>query len=114
MRALFAEYIHTRWTSPSEKGKRQGFFLYYDLAGHCHSKATDLIDYFSELKYDYEKAYMNEYTKFKLRAALARFDHEIQYWQKIQIMGMESTRIEIKPEDPPPDFYKTFDLKKDY
>ena len=66
MRALFAEYIHTRWTSPSELGKYQGFFLYYDLAGHCHSKATDLIDYFSELKYDYEKAYMNEYTRFKL------------------------------------------------
>jgi hypothetical protein len=114
MRALFAEYIHTRWTSPAEKGKYQGFFLFYDLAGHCHSKATDLIDYFSELKYDYEKAYMNEYTRFKLGAALARFDHEIQFWQKIQIMGMESTRIEMKPEEPLPDFYKTFDLKKDY
>jgi hypothetical protein len=47
-------------------------------------------------------------------AAMARFDHEIQYWQKIQIMGMESTRIEVNPEDPLPDFYKTFDLKKDY
>jgi hexosaminidase len=114
MRALFAEYIHTRWTSPAEKGKYNGFLLYYDLAGHCHSKATDLIDYLSELKYDYEKAYMDEYTRFKLAAALARFDHEIQYWQKIQIMGMESTRIEMKPEDPLPDFYKTFDLKKDY
>ncbi len=114
MRALFAEYIHNRWTSPSELGKYQGFFLYYDLAGHCHSKATDLIDYFSELKSDYEKAYINEYTRFKLGAALARFDHEIQFWQKIQIMGMESTRIELKPEEPLPDFYKTFDLKKDY
>jgi hexosaminidase len=114
MRALFAEYIHTRWTSPAEKGKYNGFLLYYDLAGHCHSKATDLIDYYSELKADYEKAYLNEYTRFKLGAALARFDHEIQFWQKIQIMGMESTRIEIKPEDPLPDFYKTFDLKKDY
>ena len=38
MRALFAEYIYTRWTSPSEKGKYNGFLLYYDLAGHCHSK----------------------------------------------------------------------------
>jgi hypothetical protein len=114
MRALFAEYIHTRWTSPAEKGKYNGFLLYYDLAGHCHSKATDLIDYYSELKGDYEKAYLNEYTRFKLGAAMARFDHEIQFWQKIQIMGMESTRIEAKPEDPLPDFYKTFDLKKDY
>ncbi len=114
MRALFAEYIYNRWTSPSEKGKYNGFLLYYDLAGHCHSKATDLIDYYSELKADYEKAYLNEYTKFKLGAAMARFDHEIQYWQKIQIMGMESTRIEVKPEETLPDFYKTFDLKKDY
>jgi hypothetical protein len=114
MRALFAEYIHTRWTSPAEKGKYQGFFLFYDLAGHCHSKATDLIDFFSELKADYEKAYLNEYTKFKLAAALARFDNEIQFWQKIQIKGMESTRIGIKPEEPMPDFYKTFDLKPDY
>ena len=114
LHSLFAEYIHTRWTSPSELGKYQGFFLYYDLAGHCHSKATDLIDYFSELKYDYEKAYMNEYTRFKLGASLARFDHEIQFWQKIQIKGMESTRIELKPEEPLPDFYKTFDLKEDY
>ncbi len=114
MRALFAEYIHTRWTSPAEKGKYNGFLLYYDLAGHCHSKATDLIDYYSELKADYEKAYLNEYTRFKLGAEMARFDHEIQFWQKIQIMGMESTRLEIKPEDPLPDFYKTFDLKKDY
>lgn len=114
MRALFADYIFNRWTSPSEKGKYQGFFLYYDLAGHCHSKATDLIDYYSELKTDYEKAYLNEYTRFKLGAALARFDHEIQFWQNIQIRGMESTRIELKPEEPLPDFYKTFDLKKDY
>jgi hexosaminidase len=114
MRALFAEYIYTRWTSPSEKGKYNGFLLYYDLAGHCHSKATDLIDYYSELKADYEKAYLNEYTRFKLGAAMARFDHEIQFWQKIQIMGMESTRIEVNAEYPLPDFYKTFDLKKDY
>lgn len=114
MRALFAEYIYARWTGPAEKGKYQGFFLFYDLAGHCHSKATDLIDYYSELRSDYEKAYLNEYTKFKLGAALARFDHEIQFWQNIQIKGMESTRIELKPEEPLPDFYKTFDLKKDY
>jgi hypothetical protein len=114
MRALFADYIYNRWTSPSEKGTYQGFLLYYDLAGHCHSKATDLIDYFSELKADYEKAYLNEYTRFKLGSALARFDHEIQFWQNIQIMGMESTRIHLKPDEPLPDFYKTFDLKKDY
>jgi hypothetical protein len=114
MRALFAEYIHTWWTSPAEKGKYNVFLLFYDLAGHCHSKATDLIDYYGELKADYEKAYLNEYTKFKLGAALARFDHEIQFLQKIQIMGIESNRLEIKPEDPLPDFYKTFDLKKDY
>jgi hexosaminidase len=114
MRALFAEYIHNRWTSPSELGKYQGFFLYYDLAGHCHSKATDLIDFFSELKNDYEKAYLNEYTRFKLGAAMARFDHEIQFWQKIQIKGMESTRLKLDPEKPLPDFYMIFDLKKDY
>ena len=113
MRALFAEYIHNRWTNPVEKGKYNGFFLYYDLAGHCHSKATDLIDYFSELKNDYEKAYHNEYTKYKLGSALARFDHEIQFWQRIQILGMESTRLIIGEEDPLPDFYKTFALTKD-
>ncbi len=113
MRALFAEYIHNRWTSPVEKGKYNGFLLFYDLAGHCHSKATDLIDYYSELKSDYEKAYLNEYTRFKLGAALSRFDHEIQFWQNIQIKGMESTRIETGAEETLPDFYKTFGLNKD-
>jgi hypothetical protein len=49
-----------------------------------------------------------------LGSALARFDHEIQYWQRVQIIGMESTRIEINDEDPLPDFYKTFGLTRDY
>jgi hexosaminidase len=51
---------------------------YYD-----HSYVTDLMDRISNLKPAYRAEWLNEYTPYRLGAALGRWDAEYQYWRGV-------------------------------
>lgn len=51
---------------------------YYD-----HSYVTDLMDRISDLEPDYRAEWLNEYTPYRMRAALGRWDAEYQYWRGV-------------------------------
>jgi hexosaminidase len=51
---------------------------YYD-----HSSVTDLMDRITDLKPAYRAEWLEEYTPYRLGAALGRWDAEYQYWRGV-------------------------------
>jgi hexosaminidase len=49
-----------------------------------HGKLPDLMETITELKPQYEQAWLEEYTPYRLPAALGRWDAEYEYWRRLQ------------------------------
>jgi hypothetical protein len=49
-----------------------------------HGKLPDLMETITELKPQYEQAWLEEYTAYRLPAALGRWDAEYEYWRRFQ------------------------------
>ena len=49
-----------------------------------HGKLPDLMESITELKPQYEQAWLEEYTPYRLAAALGRWDAEYEYWRRLQ------------------------------
>jgi hypothetical protein len=49
-----------------------------------HGKLPDLMETITELKPQYNEAWLDEYTSYRLAAALGRWDAEYEYWRKLQ------------------------------
>jgi hypothetical protein len=49
-----------------------------------HGKLPDLMETITELKPQYRDAWLEEYTSYRLAAALGRWDAEYEYWRKLQ------------------------------
>jgi hexosaminidase len=49
-----------------------------------HGKLPDLMEGISELKPQYEKAWLAEFTSYRLGAALGRWDAEYEFWRRLQ------------------------------
>ncbi|MBA2563675.1 MAG: hypothetical protein H0V14_12365 [Chitinophagaceae bacterium] len=55
-----------------------------EVTAYYHSKIVDMFDAIVENKEMFRKAWLNEYTSFRLGVPMAKFDIELQYWFKIQ------------------------------
>ncbi len=49
-----------------------------------HGKLPDLMETITELKPQYEQAWLREYTSYRLAAALGRWNAEYEYWRRLQ------------------------------
>jgi hypothetical protein len=49
-----------------------------------HGKLADLMEAITELKPQYEQAWLEQYTSFRLAATLGRWDAEYEYWRVLQ------------------------------
>ena len=49
-----------------------------------HGKLPDLMETITELKPQYSQAWLEEYTPYRLAAALGRWDAEYEYWRRLQ------------------------------
>ncbi len=54
-----------------------------EVTAYYHSKTVDMYDAIVETKEMFRKAWLNEYTPFRLGIPMAKFDMELQYWFKI-------------------------------
>jgi hypothetical protein len=49
-----------------------------------HGKLADLMEAITELKPQYQQAWLQQYTTFRLAVALGRWDAEYEYWRVLQ------------------------------
>jgi hypothetical protein len=69
-----------------------------EVTTYYHSKTVDLFDAIVETKEMFRKAWLNEYTSFRLGIPMAKFDMELQYWFKIQ-KRLESLQLNYKDNE---------------
>jgi hexosaminidase len=49
-----------------------------------HSRTVDLMDAITELRAPYRAEWLEEYTTYRLRSALGRWEAEYEYWRRLQ------------------------------
>jgi len=69
---------------PHPDGDQLGNNLDNIVVSQQHGKLPDLMEAITELKPQYRDAWMEEYTSYRLNAALGRWDAEYEYWRKLQ------------------------------
>ncbi len=55
-----------------------------EVYAQSHGRAPDLMEAISELRESYRSAWLAEYTPYRLASALGRWDHEFEYWRRLQ------------------------------
>jgi hypothetical protein len=68
-----------------------------------HGKLPDLMETITELKPQYSQAWLQEYTPYRLAAALGRWDAEYEYWRRLQANFFQMLE-DYKPEKGLPPF----------
>jgi hexosaminidase len=87
MKPLFAlqiaDYVERCRSARDEAAVR--LFLRIETADKDHSLLADLADTAMELKEEFARNWLNEFTRYRLGAALGRWDMEYQYWRRLQM-----------------------------
>ncbi|MEJ7767355.1 MAG: hypothetical protein WKF89_06055, partial [Chitinophagaceae bacterium] len=82
---LYAGDISDMLKKYSQKRDPKEFrMLMGEVTAYYHSKIVDMFDAIVENKDMFRKAWLHEYTPFRLGVPMAKFDMELQYWFKIQ------------------------------
>lgn len=76
-------------------------FLRIETVDKDHSLLADLADTTMELKEEFSRNWLYEFTRYRLGAAAGRWDMEYQYWRKLQ-MKIELFSRSYKQGDPVP------------
>ena len=77
-------------TLPAQATKQQlADVLSQGIAFQTHSRTSDLMDAITQLKEPYRRAWLGQYTGYRLGTALGRWDAEYQYWRRAQNRFMQ-------------------------
>lgn len=99
MKYLFAGNIADMYKKYSKTRDTKEFrMIMGEVTAYYHSKTVDMFDAIVETKEMFQKAWLNEYTSFRLGIPMAKFDMELQYWFKIQ-KRLDALRWEYKDDE---------------
>jgi hexosaminidase len=94
MKFQFAAEIAEQYSKlgPSSTRADMSFWLGREAASRNHSRAADLMDTIGDLRDAYQRCWEAEYTPYRMRTALGRFDAELEYWRRFQTRVWELHR----------------------
>lgn len=86
MKFLYAVEMADFWRKLGPRPKKQDveFLLFAEINAQNHSRIEDLLDEIAELKEDYRKVWLAEYTSYRLGTALGKWQSEFEYWWNLQ------------------------------
>ncbi len=85
MKYLYAGEIASMYNNYRlQRNAREFRMLLAEVTAYYHSKTVDMFDAIVETKEMFRKAWLNEYTDFRLGIPMAKFDMELQYWFKVR------------------------------
>ena len=86
MKFQYAVEIRAAWDGLGPKPDESKLGNDFDnlVVSQQHGKIPDLMEGITELKPQYEEAWLREFTSYRLRAALGRWDAEYEYWRRVQ------------------------------
>jgi hypothetical protein len=86
MRYLYALEIADSWaTLPPHPTKGQlADVLSQGISSQVHSRTADLMDAIAQLQEHYKRAWLTQYTDYRLYTALGRWNAEYECWRRLQ------------------------------
>jgi hexosaminidase len=86
-RFIWASTIVDRWNLVSSiKSKEEKDNLkYYDINYSTHGLTIDMMDYCTEIKEEYRKAWLSENMTYRMGTILGRFDSEYLLWRNMYV-----------------------------
>ncbi|MCE5347669.1 MAG: beta-N-acetylhexosaminidase [Bacteroidales bacterium] len=86
-RFIWASHIVERWNWIYDfqlKGKKD-YIMYYDINYSTHGLTIDMMDYCTQLKEEYRKAWLSENMPYRMGTITGRFDSEYLLWRNINM-----------------------------
>lgn len=104
MKYIYAIEIANFWKQASESRSRVDVngLLYRETSDRYHTRTSDLMDVSSELRDQLHDLWLAQYTPFRLRGVMEKFDAEFQYWWKVQMRIREFAAHYRNGEELPP------------
>ncbi|HEX5413691.1 MAG TPA: beta-N-acetylhexosaminidase [Terriglobia bacterium] len=85
MKCLYADQISGFWQQLGKSPNASDLTFYgSEIYSHDHSRIADLLDLIGSLQEPYRVAWLEEYTPYRLRRIMARFDGELYYWWTVK------------------------------
>lgn len=86
MKYIYASEIAGFWKKMNENPTGENFWtlITIETRDKYHSRISDMLDMIMITKGAFRRAWLNEYTPFRLEYALGKYDLEFQYWLKLQ------------------------------
>jgi hexosaminidase len=86
LKYLYAGEIADFWKQIGEKPGRDNYRLLIEIEtnSRIHGRTADMLDAIIATKEIFRRAWLNEYTPFRLGVILGKFDLEFQYWLRFQ------------------------------
>lgn len=100
LKYIYAGEIAEFWQQLEEAEDKDEMrrWMHMEVSFKYHTRTSDMLDAIIELKEMYKKAWLNEYTTFRLGVGLGKYDLEFQYWLKMQ-RRMDQIRSNYKAGD---------------
>ena len=57
--------------------------MYYDVNNSTHGLTVDMMDWCTEIREEYRKAWLSEYMPYRMGTMTGRFDSEYLLWRNI-------------------------------
>jgi hexosaminidase len=86
MKVQYTGEIRDAWDALGPKPDKDKLGNDFDnlVVSQLHGKIPDLMEAITELKPQYEKAWLTEFTSYRMAAQLGRWDAEYEYWRRLQ------------------------------
>ena len=84
-RFIWAKTIVDRWNwmyDLKSKGEKD-YVMYYDINYTTHGLIADMMDYCTEIKEEYRKAWLSENMSYRMGTITGRFDSEYLLWRNM-------------------------------
>ncbi len=86
LKYIYAGEIADFWKQMEEADDKDEMrrWMHMEVSFKYHTRTSDMLDAVTGLKEMFRKAWLNEYTAFRLGVGLGKYDLEFQYWLKLQ------------------------------
>ncbi|HWB84679.1 MAG TPA: beta-N-acetylhexosaminidase [Bryobacteraceae bacterium] len=87
LKYIYAVEIANFWKQAAESRTKNDVngMLYRETSDRYHTRTSDMMDLISELRDRFHDVWLAQYTPFRLRETLEKYDLEFQYWWKLQM-----------------------------
>ena len=103
-RFVNAIQLNEKWEQLRQNPKLEigSWLLFFDAEYASDGRTSELIDALGEIEAPYAATYLADYTPFRLRTVLNRFQYDQLFWRQIQLQMLQFYKYGFDEKKPMP------------